>query len=118
MVQVFGVESPAAMVKRVLAYLALAAVIQMISSQGWSQSKAAGPIVDPYEAKVVAKDTAVPQPAVIYTKDNTHPAPKIGELALKQSLSQYGITWTFDRPVRTGQFVNGDWYVVGPVTVK
>jgi len=33
------------------------------------------------------------------------------------SVSQYGITWTFsaDRPV--GQFVNGDWWVVGPVTL-
>jgi hypothetical protein len=33
------------------------------------------------------------------------------------SVSQYGITWTFsqDRPV--GQFANGDWWVVGPVTI-
>lgn len=33
------------------------------------------------------------------------------------SVSQFGITWTFsaDRPV--GQFANGDWWVVGPVTV-
>jgi hypothetical protein len=31
---------------------------------------------------------------------------------------QYGITWTFERPVEAGQFVNGDWWVVGPVTVK
>ena len=34
------------------------------------------------------------------------------------SVSQYGITWTFDQPARVGRFVNGDWYVVGPVTVK
>jgi|GEM_PF-2698926 len=26
-------------------------------------------------------------------------------------VSQYGITWTFDRPYRVGQFVNGDWWV-------
>lgn len=34
-----------------------------------------------------------------------------------KSVSQYGITWSFleDRPV--GQFVNGDWWVVGPVTL-
>ncbi|MCE9612854.1 MAG: hypothetical protein K8T26_01170 [Lentisphaerae bacterium] len=32
-------------------------------------------------------------------------------------ISQYGITWTLseDRPV--GQFANGDWWVVGPVTI-
>jgi hypothetical protein len=28
-----------------------------------------------------------------------------------------GITWTFSEPVQAGQFVNGDYYVVGPVTV-
>lgn len=34
------------------------------------------------------------------------------------SVSQHGITWTFsaDRPV--GQFANGDWWVVGPVTIS
>ncbi|NLF29302.1 MAG: hypothetical protein GX591_00275 [Planctomycetes bacterium] len=32
-------------------------------------------------------------------------------------LSQYGITWTFAEPVEYGQFVNGDWWVVGPVTI-
>ena len=33
------------------------------------------------------------------------------------SVTQYGITWTFENPARVGQFVNGDWYVVGAVTV-
>ena len=33
------------------------------------------------------------------------------------SVSQFGVTWSFsqDRPV--GQFANGDWWVVGPVTI-
>ena len=44
--------------------------------------------------------------------------PKLEDLPLKESVSQYGITWTFEKPARVGQFVNGDWYVVGPVTVK
>lgn len=39
------------------------------------------------------------------------------EPARTQRVEQYGITWTFDRPVLAGQFVNGDWWVVGPVTV-
>ena len=106
------------MVKSALAYSVLAAVLVVKSSQGWSQDKPTAPIVDPYDAQAVAKETEVPKPAVIYTKDNPHPAPKITEMALKQSISQYGITWTFDRPVRAGQFVNGDWYVIGPVIVK
>jgi hypothetical protein len=32
-------------------------------------------------------------------------------------VTQYGITWTFDEPREVGQFVTGDWWVVGPVTV-
>lgn len=33
------------------------------------------------------------------------------------SVEQYGITWTFDAEVEAGQFITGDWWVVGPVTV-
>src|SRR5688572_28563372 len=33
------------------------------------------------------------------------------------SVSQWGITWTFDKDYPTGQFVNGDWWVVGPVKI-
>jgi len=32
-------------------------------------------------------------------------------------ITQYGITWTFDADVETGQFCNGDWWVVGPVNL-
>jgi hypothetical protein len=52
-----------------------------------------------------------------YTRDNAPATPKVEGLALKGSVSQYGITWTFDKPARVGQFVNGDYYVLGPVTV-
>jgi len=34
-----------------------------------------------------------------------------------QSVTQYGITWNFDKPYPVGQFVNGDYWVVGPVAV-
>jgi hypothetical protein len=33
------------------------------------------------------------------------------------SLTQYGITWTFSDQVEYGQYVNGDYWVVGPVEV-
>jgi len=55
--------------------------------------------------------------ATVYTPDNAPAAPKLEDLAVKESVSQYGITWTFAEPARVGQFINGDWYVVGPVTV-
>jgi len=36
------------------------------------------------------------------------------ELMAGESLTvkQYEVTWTFDKPVQTGQFVTGDWWVV------
>ncbi len=44
-------------------------------------------------------------------------APAVKALSYRHSVSQYGITWTFAEPAPVGRFVNGDWYVVGPVTV-
>ncbi len=34
-----------------------------------------------------------------------------------QSLTQHGITWTFDKKVEAGTFCNGDYWVIGPVHV-
>jgi hypothetical protein len=38
-------------------------------------------------------------------------------LTSSMSLTKDGITWTFGAAVPVGQFVNGDYYVVGPVVV-
>ena len=73
---------------------------------------------DPYAPAVVAAEAAGRRAVPVYTKDNAPSVPKLEDLPLKESVSQYGITWTFERPARVGQFINGDWYVVGPVTVK
>src|ERR1035437_9672400 len=35
----------------------------------------------------------------------------------RKEITQYGITWTFDKPILTGQFITGDWWVLGPVTI-
>jgi len=45
-------------------------------------------------------------------------APALDALPLQDSVSQYGITWTFEKPSRVGQFITGDYYVVGPVTIS
>ena len=37
--------------------------------------------------------------------------------SLRTSVSQFGITWYFSEPVMAGQFVTGDWWVVGPVEI-
>jgi hypothetical protein len=39
------------------------------------------------------------------------------ELIPTDVVSQHGITWQFTDKVRVGRFVNGDYYVVGPVTI-
>ncbi|NLX60352.1 MAG: hypothetical protein GXY74_14845 [Phycisphaerae bacterium] len=68
-------------------------------------------------AVALALAMAGPAQATVYTADNAPAAPTLEELPLKESVTQYGITWTFETPARVGQFVNGDYYVVGPVTV-
>ncbi|MCH5373220.1 MAG: hypothetical protein JJ992_04545, partial [Planctomycetes bacterium] len=52
------------------------------------------------------------------TRANAPVRPALADLARVESITQYGITWRFAEPVRAGQFVNGDWYVVGRVTVS
>lgn len=36
---------------------------------------------------------------------------------MRTSISQREFTWTFDKEYQCGQFVNGDWWVVGPVHI-
>ncbi len=43
--------------------------------------------------------------------------PTASPLHAATALSQYGITWTFDHDYSVGQFANGDYWVVGPVTI-
>jgi hypothetical protein len=42
---------------------------------------------------------------------------RASQLRQENRITQYGITWIFDRTVTVGQFINGDYYVVGPVKV-
>ncbi len=54
---------------------------------------------------------------MVYTPKKAPEAPKVAEMEHRKSVSQYGITWTFEEAVPVGRFVNGDYYVVGPVAV-
>jgi hypothetical protein len=40
-----------------------------------------------------------------------------GSTETVSSITKDGVTWTFSERVTAGQFVNGDYYVIGPVTV-
>ena len=32
----------------------------------------------------------------------------LAKIAFRKEISQYGITWFFDKPAKTGQFITGD----------
>jgi hypothetical protein len=89
-----------------------------LCSGGPAAADEAAPAPPSAAAKAGAESPAPARPVVIYTKDRPPATPKLEDLPLKEGVSQYGITWTFGKPARVGQFVNGDYYVVGPVTVK
>lgn len=62
--------------------------------------------------------TVLPAPSdIVYTKQNRPVAPRVSDLPLVDSISQYGITWRFKRKMPVGKFITGDFYVVGPVEV-
>lgn len=60
-----------------------------------------------------ATDTAASGGGLLVFNSNENPEPG----AAASSVSQYGITWTFDKSYPVGQFANGDWWVVGPVVI-
>lgn len=78
------------------------------------------PVPHPAAPRVIGPNpwVASTQTVTLYTGVEPPATPKLEALPLKESVSQYGITWTFGQPARVGQFINGDWYVVGPVTIK
>ena len=49
---------------------------------------------------------------------NNPPPPPSSTPGQCSSISQFGITWTFNQSHACGQFANGDWWVVGPVRVN
>ena len=58
--------------------------------------------------------------SLTYLIISPNPQSQLAQVSLQHcsSIFQYGITWTFDKPPECGQFVNGDWWVVGPVTIQ
>ncbi|MFP4017130.1 MAG: fibronectin type III domain-containing protein, partial [Halanaerobiales bacterium] len=41
----------------------------------------------------------------------------IGEIQSLDKIEQYGITWYFDKEYQCGRYANGDYWVLGPVTI-
>jgi len=99
---------------RISTYLMLAGLLTAAPIATAQEEESAAPATQPARSAPIGPIHVVP----VYTKDKPPATPKLADLPLRDSVSQYGITWTFDKKVPVGQFVNGDWYVVGPVTVK
>lgn len=59
--------------------------------------------------------TPVPPPSTP-TPPTPNPSPPTTGV-LRSSVTKDGITWHFDGTYECGQFVNGDWWVVGPVGI-
>src|SRR5271167_350595 len=59
-------------------------------------------------------DTTKYATAPVTVSTTPPPPPPAGTAS---SITKDGITWTFSQAVPVGQFVNGDYYVVGPVTI-
>ncbi len=38
-------------------------------------------------------------------------------MPLETSVTKDGVTWTFSQPATVGQFINGDYFVIGPVRI-
>lgn len=60
-------------------------------------------------------DTAgiTPHPDTVFSNVSRAYVDENGQL----NIEQYGITWTFDKEYEYGQFINGDYYVTGPVNI-
>jgi hypothetical protein len=56
-------------------------------------------------------------PVPIYDGANPPRTPTVDELPKRSSVTKDGITWTFSRAMPIGQFITGDYYVVGAATV-
>ena len=84
----------------------------------WSLPEASAAELDPYNEQTVERDLAEHRVQTIYSTSHPPATPLVAELSLESSVSQYGITWRFAQSARVGRFINGDWYVVGPVTIN
>jgi hypothetical protein len=85
-----------------------------ISSTGlYTASSTAGNFA--VTATSVADSSKTVQAKVAITPSPIPPPPTLPGTA--SSITKDGITWTFSQSVPVGQFVTGDYYVVGPVTI-
>jgi len=68
--------------------------------------------------KVASSSSAGDTIMIVLFNDGTFSANwPVGQIYRACGVTQWGITWTFDTYYRVGKFCNGDFWVVGPVTI-
>src|ERR1700690_2550723 len=98
---------------------ALVVVVAFMASEvgctsGGSATRDAGSVPGAEAGAVLAPDAGPPS-ASDGASSNTA---SDGASSLVTSIVKDGVTWTFSAPVLAGQFVTGDWWIVGPATVR
>jgi hypothetical protein len=68
-------------------------------------------------ATVITLGVSLPVSSSAQSTEGNHGATVNTNAVYRSSISQYGITWTFDRAYPSGQFANGDYWVLGPVQI-
>ncbi|MCB9877790.1 MAG: hypothetical protein H6835_09335 [Planctomycetes bacterium] len=58
---------------------------------------------------------ATPRPGTVGDRRPPAAEPKPEPVTQRAELERHDVTWTFARPATCGRFVNGDWWVLGPV---
>ena len=71
-----------------------------------------GPHTLSAQARDAVGNTATAATVSMTVNNGTPPA-----VQMASSVTRFGITWYFDKAYPVGQFVNGDYWVVGPVTI-
>ncbi len=83
-----------------------------------TKTKTATPVIT---ATLTATSSATPTSALTPSATSSPTiTPTSGSQSASNScktISQYGVTWTFDKNYDCGQFYNGDWWVKGPVVI-
>lgn len=81
------------------------------------QAAAAGLVLGTYTERVDFLDPNDPTHSTSRDVVIQVDPPSGGSGTLTSEITQFGLTWHFARPVEAGTFANGDWWVVGPVTI-
>jgi hypothetical protein len=68
-------------------------------------------------ATVVCVSASLPVSSSAQLPERDDNGGAVTAVAYRGSISQYGVTWTFDRAYPSGQFANGDYWVLGPAQI-